>query len=197
MRIFIMALLTLVVGCSSNNSAKMMHLQNENTTIRNLNSNTPNKNTQRETTSAVEHGVPKTSDCNDPKGYSLVKVDNPNREHEGDFIPKDVNVIADKAVVGKIEIPTGSEVKNFSLNAMNKTKDGFILDADWGGWEHHYELKYYFVCKDRNFFFYRLKVNRVNGKDPGEEKNWETKEIDIEPNIPIEQFSIPDYLGDE
>jgi hypothetical protein len=200
MRIFIVASFAFIVGCSVNDSAKTMNLHNENTSVSNQTPDVPNKNSQVSPPSAVEYRTSKELDCNDPKGYRLEMVDNPSRadpEHEGDFIPKDVNIIVDNSIVGKIEVPTGWVVKNFSLNSMDKTRDGFVIGADWGGWQNHYELKYYFVCKDRNFFFYALKVNRINGKDPGDLSNWEKKEIKIEPNIPIEKFSILDYLGNE
>ena len=108
-----------------------------------------------------------------------------------------MNALVDDTVVAKIELPTGSEVKNFSPGSIEKTKEGFKMEADWGGWEHHYELQYYFKCKDGNFFFYNMKVHRITGKDPGDPNNWEKKETKIEPNLPIEKFSILDYLGNK
>lgn len=194
-------LLSIALSCSANNAAKTTSLQNDKPDGLTPRADVPNKNIsvnqERSKATVVKNGNSKTLDCNDPNGYSLVEVDNPNREHEGDFVPKDVNVVVDGTVVAKIELPNGSDVKNFSLNSIQKTKEGFKMEADWGGWEHHYELTYYFICKERNFFFYNIKVNRIAGKDPGDVKNWEMKELKIEPYLPIEKFSILDYLGNK
>ena len=189
MRTVILNLVVLIVGCSVNYSAKKTDLRNQNVVISDQNLKGQNGN--------VQSGNSRRVDCG--AQYRLILVDNPSRadpEHEGDFIPKDVNILVDHSVVGKIEVPSIS-VKNFSLNSMNKTENGFLIEADWGGWQNHYELKYYFVCRDRNFFFSRLKVHRIIGKDPGDPKNWEKIDSKIEPNIPIEQFSIMNYLGSD
>jgi hypothetical protein len=196
MRLLFVLSLALIFGCSVDNSVETANRQNENMSVSDLRSDVPSKNSLAGSPAAIEHGSPKKLNCDDPKGYSLVEVDNPSREHVGDSLSKDVNIVVDRAIVGKIELPS-AEVKNFSLDSIKKTTDGFIVQADWGGWEHHYELKYFFVCKDQDFYFYKLNVNRINGKDPGDPRNWEKKEIEIEPNIPIEKFSILDYLGDK
>jgi hypothetical protein len=51
-----------------------------------------------------------------------------------------------------------------------------MIEANWGGWRNQYEMTYYFVCNHHNFFFSTYKVNRNNGKNPGDPKNWEKKE---------------------
>ena len=201
---FAALLLSVSMSCSTNNSAKTTSFQNENAAVRNQNSYAPDKNVpvkaENSKTAVVKNGNSKPLECNDPNGYSLVVAKNPNRDHQGDFIPEDVNVVTDGEAVAKIELPTGSDVKNFSLNSVEKTKEGFELKAEWGGGLYHYELQYDFRCNKGSFYLYKVKTESFSTKNPDSGNYWdkkETKEIQIEPNLPIEKFSILDYLGNK
>src|SRR5687768_12653382 len=81
----------------------------------------------------VDEKAARTLDCRNANEYSLVVVQNPNRKNDSDpLIPKDLNIVVGGDVVSKIELPKESEVKNFSLNSIEKTKAGFEIRVDWG-----------------------------------------------------------------
>jgi hypothetical protein len=201
---FAALLLSIAVSCSANNSAQTTNLQIENAAIYNAavynrNSNASDRNApvnqENSKTAVAKNESSKTLDCNDPNGYSLVVVEDKSRNIEETVtVPEALNIVVDDEIKAAIKIPTGSEAKNFSLNSAEKTKEGFEIKADWGGWEYHYYLQYYFKCKDGNFFLYKVKMKSIEGKDPGDLGNWEKKETKIEPNLPIEKFSFFDYL---
>jgi hypothetical protein len=70
----------------------------------------------------------------------------------------------------------GSPLLTLAQKPEGSTKDGFMIEANWVGWRNQHEMTYYFVCNHHNFFFSTYKVNRINGKNPGDAKNWEKKE---------------------
>lgn len=200
---FAVLLLSIAISCSANNSAKMTSYQNENAVVHNQNSNVPDKNlpanAENSKTAVVKNGNLKTLDCNAPNEYKFVEVENPNREQFGGIVPKDLNIVVGGEVLAKIELPN-TEVKNFSLNSTEKTKVGFEMKVEWGGGLYHYEIQYDFRCKENNFYLYKVKTESFSTKNPDSGNYWdkkEIKEIKIDPNLPIEKFSILDYLGDE
>jgi len=206
--LFLVWFLLFIAACSDNNSATMTSIQN--TAVDNQNSNVPNmvnvkrdvhkpklpvNNETSKTTFSNTRNL-RTLDCGNPNVYSFVVIENPNRKNEAEpLMPKDLNIVIGEETVAKIELPIpDSEAKNFSLNSVEKTKQGFEMKVDWGGWQWHYYLQYYFKCKDGNFFLYKMKKESIEGKDPGDLKNWIKKETKIEPNVPIEKFVMTDYL---
>ena len=140
-----------------------------------------------------------TLDCNDRNGYSFVVVENPNRKANADpVIPKDLNIVVSDKIIAKIELPKAdSEVKNFSLNSVERTKEGFEVKVEWGGGLYHYEIQFDFRCKENNFYLYRVKNEDFSTTNPDSGNFWdkkETEETKIEPNLPIEKFVMNDYL---
>jgi len=130
----------------------------------------------------VEARVARTLDCHKPNEYSFTVVD-------------DVNVVAGGKVVAKIELP--KVAKNFSLNSVEKTKVGFAVNVDWGGSLYHYEIRYDFRCKEKNFYLYKVRRVSFSTKNPDSGIFWDikkTKVIKIKPNLPIEKFVMNDYL---
>jgi|GEM_PF-5996076 len=136
-------------------------------------------------------------DCADVDSYNLEFVDNKNQESDATSTQKFIKVVMKETVISKIDVPSSSEVKNFLVRSVEKEKGGFVIVSDWGGWENHYYLQYHFQCKETKFFFVRLKVRRITGKDPGDPNNWEEFTKNLQPTIPIDKFSILDYLGNE
>ena len=137
-------------------------------------------------------------DCRDANEYRLVVVQNPNRKKDSDSgVPKDVNIVVGDEVISRIELPTESELKNFSLNSIEKTKAGFKLTTDWGGDRDHYEIQFNFRCQGRNLYLYRVKKISFSTTKPDSGNFWDkqkSKVTKIVPNLPIEKFVMTDYL---
>jgi hypothetical protein len=141
----------------------------------------------------------RTVDCNKPDEYSFKVVDNLNRKGEGEpLTPKDLNIVIGEETIAAIELPIpDSEAKNFSLNAIEKTKRGFEIRVEWGGGLYHYEIQFNFRCKENNFFLYKVKNENFSTTNPNSGNFWdkkETKITNIEPNLPIKKFAMLDYL---
>jgi hypothetical protein len=147
----------------------------------------------------VDEKAARTLDCRSANEYSFVVVQNPNRKNDSDpVIPEDMNiVVGDDDVVSKIELPKESEVKNFSLNSVEKTKAGFEMRVDWGGGVYHYEILFNFRCKENKFYLYEVKKQSFSTTNPDSGNFLDKKEFKVnklEPNLPIEKFVMIDYL---
>jgi len=200
----------LFAACSANNSATMTTFQNA--AVDNQNSNVPNMvNVRRdvhnqnvpvnnENTKVIVSTIrnSRTLDCGNPNEYSFVVVENPNRKNEELFIPKDLNIVIGEEAVARIKLPIAdAEAKNFSLNSVEKSKEGFEIKVEWGGGKYHYEIQFNFRCKENNFYLYKVKNENFSTTNPDSGNFWdkkETKETKIEPNLPIEKFVMLNYL---
>lgn len=196
---FTVWLLAIAAGCSVNNSAKTAHIQNGNTSVPSFTSNAPVKNPPVKNanlkTTVVKDRDSKILDCDDPKGYSLVVVTDPERASQNlGTVPRILNVVVVDEIRVAIKIPTDSDAQNFVLNSTEKTKEGFEITFEYGT-RYYYEKKLNFICKDGNFYLYKVKVVSFDKFDPVSRENWDRKEIKIKPNLPIEKVSIFDYLS--
>jgi len=179
----------------------MTSFPNENATVRSQNSNVSNKNLpvneESSKTAVGKNGSSKTLDCNDPNGYSLVVVEDPNRNIEETVtVPKILNIVVGDEIKTTIKIPTDSDANGFSLDSAEKTKQGFEISIQYGT-RYYYEKRFDFVCEEGSFYFYKVKTEI---RDKNYPENWDKpdkKEIQIKPNLPIEKFSMLDYLGNE
>ncbi len=201
---FIVWLLLFIVGCSARNST-MAGFQNA--AVSNQNPNvpsmskvdrlTPNLNGRvyKSKTLILNKEISKKLNCNNENSYSLVEVE--NYQEEESITSRDLNIVIASEVMTKIELPTGSEVKNFSLNSTKKTKNGFEMNTEWGGGLYHYEIQFDFRCKENNFYLYKVKKESFSTTNPNSGNFWDkkqTKITKIEPNLPIEKFVMDDYL---
>jgi len=140
----------------------------------------------------------KTFDCRKANEYSFLVVQNPKRKRDSDpVIPEDLNIVVGDEIISSIELPKESEVKNFSLNSIQKNKTGFQIKVDWGGGLDHYSLQFTFRCEENNFYLYKVMKESFSttNRDSGNflDKK-ETKETKIEPRLPIEKFVMMNYL---
>lgn len=164
----------LIAACSANNSATMASFQQ----------------------ASVDEKTARTFDCQN--AYSFVVVENPNRKKDTDpVVPKDLNIVAGDEVISKIELPKESQVKNFGLGSVKKTKVGFDINIDWGGGNFHYEVQFNFRCRKNNFYLYRVKNVSLSTTNPDGGNLLDKKETKVKriaPNLPIQKFVMIDYL---
>ena len=97
-------------------------------------------------------------------------------------------------VLAKLELPT-EKVNNFSVNAVKKTKVGFVVKADWGASLSHYQIDLYFRCQRNRFYLYRVKKVSLLTRHP-ERGYWDTTKTKVTKirNLPIEKVVITRYL---
>ena len=145
----------------------------------------------------IDEKTARTLDCNKPNEYSFIVDENPNQKNDAEpLMPKDLKIIIGDETVAKIKLPN-SEAKNFSLNPVGKTKEGFEIKVEWGGGLYHYEIQFNFRCKENYFYLYKVKNENFSTTNPDSGNFWdkkETKVTKIEPNLPIEKFVMLDYL---
>lgn len=195
---FAVWLLFIAAGCSPNNSARMTSFQNENAAIHNRNSNAPDRNVpvnqENSKNVVVKNANSKTLDCNNPDGYSLVVVEDPSRNiEEAVTTPKLLNIVVGDEVMTAIKIPTQSDANGFALNWAKKTKEGFEISVEYGS-RYYFEKQFNFICKEDSFYLYKVKIESFDKNDPESMDKPDEKEIQIKPNLPIEKFSLFDYL---
>ena len=195
---FLASSLFLFGACSVADSAAQTSNQNSDVpAIVKVDRPTPNLNKRvyNSKTVILNKELLKNLDCNNQNGFNLVKVEN-HHEEEG-ITSRDIDIMVADEVALKIELPTGSEVKNFRLVSAKKTKDGFQMNTDWGGYLNHYEIQFNFRCRENNFYLYKVRNDNCSTTNT-DNLNYcdkkETKKTKIEPNLPIEKFVIEDYL---
>jgi hypothetical protein len=175
-------------GCSDNSSSKMASLSNENTLVHNQNSNVSNIVT-------ADNENSKSFDCKNPNGYSLnVAEDSTRNIIDTVTVPKILNIVVGKKILNTIKIPTQSDANGFSLRSTEITKEGFEIKIEYGS-RIYFQKQFNFICKEGNFYLYKVKVESFDKQDPESMNDWDEKEIKINPILPIEKFSIFDYLN--
>ena len=146
----------------------------------------------------VNEKTRRTFDCRNANDYKFVEVENPSRKKDSDAgNPTDWNIVVGDEVISKIELPRESEVKNFSLDSIEKTKAGFEIKVDWGGGVYHYKIEFNFRCQENNFYLYRVKKVSLSTSNPDSGNFLDKKKAKvtrIEPNLPIEKFVMTNYL---
>ena len=124
----------------------------------------------------------KTLDCNDPNGYGVVEV----RESNANY----VKIVRGDKVFETIKLPTEIERNGFAVNWAKKTKAGFEISVEYGS-RYYYEKRFNFICKQHKFYLSKIIVTSFDKADP---EKWNTKVVRIKPNLPLEKFSINDFM---
>ncbi|HEU4506780.1 MAG TPA: hypothetical protein VFR78_00985 [Pyrinomonadaceae bacterium] len=166
----------LIAGCSANNSTTMASFQK----------------------ASAEEKTARTFNCQNANAYSFVVVLNPSRQKETDpAVPEDLHIVVGDEVISTVELPKESQVKNFGLSSVKKTKAGFEINIDWGGGNNYYEVQFNFRCRKNNFYLYRVRNVSLSTTNP-DSGNFLDKKVTrvkrITPNLPIEKFVMLDYL---
>lgn len=80
-------------------------------------------------------------------------------------VPRDLRIVFGDETIARIALPKESEVKNFSLNSVEKTEAGFEIKIDWGSGVDHYELQFNFRCKESKFYLYEVRKESFSTTD--------------------------------
>jgi hypothetical protein len=186
------------VGCSINNSAKTAGIQNGNAEVPRSTSKAPDENPPVKNinlnTMVYKNETSEPLNCNDPNGYSLVVITDPERASQNSgTVPQILNVVSGDKIRVAIKVPTDSNAQNFSLSSSEKTKEGFEITIEYGT-RYYYKKQFNFVCKEGDFYLYKMQVESFDKFDSASREKWDRKEVKVEPNLSIEKFSIFDYL---
>jgi hypothetical protein len=165
---FSVSLLLIVLGCLINDSANVTGLHNANS---------------------------KSIDCNDPREYKFVIATDPDRDpKKTGTTPEILNIVTGDGTVARLKIPTDSDAQNFVVNSTEKTREGFEITVTYGT-RIFYLKQFNFICKQGRFYLYKMRVESFDKFDQKSMNEPDRKEIIINPKLPIEKFSIFDYLS--
>jgi hypothetical protein len=123
----------------------------------------------------------KTLDCDDPKGYSVVEV----RDSENY-----VNILRGDTVLCSIKLPNGVERNGFGFDWAKKTKEGFEIAIEYGS-RIFYSKRFIFTCRHHRFYLSKIRVESFDRHNP---EKWSRKVVRVQPNLPLEKFSITDFM---
>lgn len=123
----------------------------------------------------------KTLKC-DAKEYSVEEGTEPET--------KSVKIVRDGTVLHTIRLPTGVERNGFAFDWVKKTNEGFEIAVEYGS-RNYYAKKFIFVCRQHKFYLTKIRVDSFDKHNP---EKWTSKVIRVRPNLPVEKFSIDDFM---
>jgi len=172
--------LALFVGCSANSPPVMNRSSGEKpSTSPNSPSLVEESNVDK--TSRDDKG-PTTIDCADPKGFTL---------EEGTTLGSDsLNIVRKGRVLHTINLLTDLERNGFAFDGAKKNKDGFELSVEYGS-VIYYHKTFIFTCREHLFYLTKIKVDTFDKRHP---EKWSKKVVNVQPNLPLEKFSITDFM---
>lgn len=173
-------LLTLLFGCSTDSSPDMTKPINEKPPI------SANNSSAAEASHANKSSIPdegsKPLDCDDPKGYSLEEGTIPDT--------RTLNIVRDGTVLHTIKLLTEMDRPGFGFDGAKKTDDGFEISIQYGT-RNFYAKTFVFICKEHRFYLSKIRVESFDRQKPEE---FSKKVINVQPNVPLEKFSITDFM---
>ena len=172
--------LVLIVGCSTNSSSSTPKSEDPRPRISANNSPTlPQSSVDR---TSVEDQGSKTLDCDSPAGYSVEEGTDPGTNS--------VKIVRNGTTLHTIKLPTDIERNGFALDGVKKTKDGFEIAIEYGS-RIFYGKRFIFICREHKFQLSKIEVDSF---DRGNPEKWSKRTIKVEPNLPLEKFSIDDFM---
>ena len=79
-----------------------------------------------------------------------------------------------------------------SLDSVKTSEKGFVFSIEYGS-RLYYAKQFKFVCRQKTFYLDKIKVNSFDKADP--ETSWKKCTKIITPILPLERFSLTDYLS--
>jgi hypothetical protein len=179
MSVFVL-FLSLFVGCATDSSPITTKSQNEKPPV---SANNPSAVGQSQVERpSVDNKSSKTLDCDDPKGYSVEEGTEPGAHP--------VNIVRDGRVLHTIKLPSGEGLNGFAFDGVKKTNQGFEISIEYGS-VIYYHKAFVFICRRHKFYLSKIRVDSFNKHNP---EKWSKKVIRVRPNVPLEKFSITDFM---
>lgn len=179
MSVFVL-LLFLIVGCSTHSSPITAESHNERPRVSATNSSAVGESHVERP--GIDNKSSKTLNCDDPKGYSVEEGIEPGTHP--------VNIVRDGRVLHTIKLPTGLDVNGFGFDGAKKTKEGFEIAIEYGS-RIYYGKRFIFICRRHQFYLSKIRVDSFDRHNP---EKWSRKVIRVQPNLPLEKFSITDFM---
>jgi hypothetical protein len=85
------------------------------------------------------------------------------------------------------------DVKNFSVNDIKKTKEGFAINVSWGGGFWFYNRVFNFIFNNNSFYLNKI----VESHYYMQKEDGMSKEKIIAPPIEISKFELLDYIDND
>jgi len=134
------------------------------------------------TTAVSKIDYPPPWGCDDPEGYSVEEGTDPDTHS--------VKIVSGGTVLHTIKLLTDRERNGFALNWAKKTKGGFEIAVEYGS-RIYYAKRFMFICRDHEFYLSKIGVESFDKQNP---EKWSRKVIRVRPNVPLEKFSITDFM---
>ena len=136
---------------------------------------------------AVHNGKPtavteasKPVDCANANGYSV----------EEDPATNSVKIMRGGTVLHTIKLLTDLERNGFAFDGVKKTRQGFEIAIEYGT-RIFYHKVFIFICRHHKFYLSKISVDSFDRRNP---EKWSKKVIRVQPNLPLEKFSITDFM---
>lgn len=175
----VVLVLSLMVGCSINSMPVTTKSHNEKPPSSSNNASAVGG--ANVDSSGVNDQGSKTSICDHPEGYGVEEVRD---------VTNAVRISRDRAVLHVIKLPTVDEVNGFGFDWAKKTKEGFEIAVEYGS-RIYYGKRFIFICRNDKFYLSKIRVDSFDKHNP---EKWSKKVIKVKPNLPLEKFSITDFM---
>ncbi len=167
--------LLLIAGCSTESSTNV-RFSNERPAV--SANNSPTARESPVNSPNVQEQNSKTLDCDDPKSYSVEEGTN------------SVNIVRGATVLQTIKLLTDIEQNGFAFDGAKKNKDGFEMSIEYGS-VIFYHKTFIFTCREHKLYLNKIRVDSFNRHNP---EKWSKKVVNVQPNLPLEKFSITDFM---
>ena len=107
---------------------------------------------------------------------------------------KNIIVAGDGATIKTIALPGPLSLNGFALNRVGETPEGFAFSIEYGS-RYYYEKRFGFICRQGRFYLDEIVINSFDKHDP--ETSWKESRKPVKPALPLENFVVDDYIGDE
>ena len=131
-------------------------------------------------------------------GTSRITTDDKGTKNSGcdDYSIKEdtetnsVKIARSGKVLHTIKLLTDAERNGFAFDGVKKAQEGFELAVEYGS-RIFYRKNFIFTCRQDKFYLTRIGVDSFDRQNP---EKWTKKVIKVRPNVPLEKFSITDFM---